>query len=125
MELTKNEVQFMNVLWSAERPMTANEILEQSIDKTWSNASLHTILKRLLNKGALAEDGLAKGKKFFLQTYAPTITKEEYYRSGVFNDCSEKEVPVIFSALLRSIDCDDATMDRLEEIIRNRRAGSL
>ncbi|MCL2365896.1 MAG: BlaI/MecI/CopY family transcriptional regulator [Oscillospiraceae bacterium] len=125
MELTKNELQFMNVLWTAGKPLVANEILELSVDKTWSDASLHTILKRLLKKGAVVEEGFTKGKKFFLQTYIPTMTKEDYYRNEVFSDCKETEIPMIFSALLRDTDCDDETMDKLEEIIRKRRAGAL
>ena len=58
MDLTQNELQFMKVLWSADEPLTSTGILKRSVDKGWKDASLHTILNKLLEKGAIAEYGL-------------------------------------------------------------------
>lgn len=58
MELTRSELEIMNVIWTAGRPLTRGEILEQSVDKSWKNNSVHILLNRLLAKGAIAEGGL-------------------------------------------------------------------
>ena len=37
MELTKSELEIMNVIWEAGRPLTRGEILELSVDKNWKD----------------------------------------------------------------------------------------
>ena len=54
-ELTRSELEIMNVIWAAGRPLTRGEILELSVDKTWKENSVHILLNRLLAKGAIAE----------------------------------------------------------------------
>ena len=60
MELTKSELEIMNVIWGAGRPLTRGEILDLSVDKNWKDNSIHILLNRLLAKGALAESGFAR-----------------------------------------------------------------
>ena len=43
MELTKSELEIMNVLWDAGRPLTRGEILELSVDKKWKDNSIHIL----------------------------------------------------------------------------------
>lgn len=51
MELTKSELEIMNVIWDAKRPLTRGEILDLSVDKKWKDNSIHILLNRLLEKG--------------------------------------------------------------------------
>ena len=38
MELTKSELEVMNVLWQANRPLSRSEILTLSTSKTWKDS---------------------------------------------------------------------------------------
>ncbi len=40
MELTKSELEVMNVLWQANRPLSRSEILTLSTSKTWKDSSI-------------------------------------------------------------------------------------
>jgi predicted transcriptional regulator len=119
MELTKNELQFMNVLWQSENPITAPEILERSTERTWKDRSLHVILNNLLDKGAIVEHGFIKEGRTISRTFVPKISREEYYKT-VLADCGSKELLGLVSAIMRDRnDFEDETVDELEEIFRN------
>ena len=119
MDLTKNELQIMTVLWCADAPLTSAEILKLSVDKTWKDASLHTILKKLLDKGAIAEHGFVKDGKIISRTFIPAITREGYY-TAFFAGHMVNDVPMLFSALVNRADIDDETINKLAAIIQDR-----
>ena len=118
MELTKNELQIMTVLWRAGKPLTGTQIRQQSVDKTWKDGSLHIILNKLLGKGALAEHGFIKDGKSIARTFVPTFTREEYYDTYMAGYAKE-DVSVLFSALLKREDIDSETTSKLKDIIRD------
>ena len=119
MKLTTNELQFMNVLWKSDTPLTSADILKRSVEKTWKDASLHTILKKLLDKGAIIEHGFCKDGKAISRTFVPALSYEDYYAS-LFSDFPAKSIPRFFSALVHRSDFDDSTMQKLEEILKER-----
>ena len=53
MELTKSEMEIMDVLWDADKPMSRADLLEQSDEKSWKDSSVHILLNGLLQKGAI------------------------------------------------------------------------
>ena len=120
MDLTPNEMQFMNVFWRIDAPLTAAEILKQSVNRTWKDTSLHTILKNLLEKKVITEHGFVKDGKVISRTFVAVLTCEDYY-AGVFADYPVKEIPHLFSALIRREDFGTDTIEKLEEMIRKRR----
>ena len=120
MTLTPNELQFMRVLWKADKPLTSREILTLSVDKKWQDTSLHTILKKLLEKRAVIEHGFVKDGKTISRTFVPALRCEDYY-AEVFADYPANDVPRLFSALMRRSDFDAKVIEKLEEIIRLRR----
>ena len=101
MELTRSELEIMNVIWTAGRPLTRGEILEQSVDKSWKNNSVHILLNRLLAKGAIAEGGFARSGKSYGRLYEQQISGEEYYAENVFSVSADK-LDMLFDALLKS-----------------------
>ena len=118
MELTKNELQFMAVLWQAGKPMTGAEVLENSVEKSWKDKSLHIMLNRLLQKKAIAEHGFIKDGKKISRTFVPTITREDYYKS-VFAGHDSKDLVMLFSAIMRDrLDLDGDTAKKLDGITR-------
>lgn len=124
MELTINELQFMTVLWCADAPLASSDILKRSVDKTWKDASLHTILNKLIEKGAIKEHGFIKDGKAISRTFVPVLSCEEYYKS-FFAGHMTKDIPMILSALMNRSDLDAETIDKMESIIRDRRAESM
>lgn len=116
MELTRSELEIMNVIWTAGRPLTRGEILEQSVDKSWKNNSVHILLNRLLAKGAIAEGGFARSGKSYGRLYEQQISGEEYYAENVFSVSADK-LDMLFDALLKSKSVDRDLLDRFMEKI--------
>lgn len=66
----------MNVLWSAESPLAASDVVSRLAgSRDWSPRTVKTLLNRLMNKGALAHD--AQGKRYF---YRPRVAREQCVR---------------------------------------------
>ena len=121
MELTKSEVEIMNVIWAAGRPLTRGEILELSVDKNWKDNSIHILLNRLLAKGAIAESGFARSGKSYGRLYEAMISGEEYYAENVFYGGPER-LTMLFDALLRSPEVNAQLLDRFNGKIEEKRA---
>lgn len=103
MELTKSELEIMNVIWAAERPLTRGEILDLSVDKNWKDNSIHILLNRLLAKGAIAESGFARSGKSYGRLYEAKLSGAAYYAENVFSG-GEGRLKMLFEALLASPD---------------------
>ena len=114
MELTKSELEIMNVIWKAGRPLTRGEILDQSVDKNWKDNSIHILLNRLLAKGAIAESGFARSGKSYGRLYEARLTGEAYYADNVFYGGTER-IEMLFDAMLKNPSLDRATLARFSE----------
>ena len=118
MDLTKNELQFIGVLWRSQSPMTAPEILNSPTERAWADRSLHVILNNLLEKGAIAEHGFVKEGRTISRTFVPVLSREEYYTS-MLAECESEELLTLFSAVMRRrSDIGDEAVDELESIIQ-------
>ena len=113
MILTKSEMEIMDVLWSSQGPMSRSDILESSPQKSWKDSSVHILLNGLLKKGAIREAGLVKRSKTFGRTFAPTLTREEYFATTIFSHRHKPNIVGLFEALLRR---DDISQEDLAEI---------
>lgn len=121
MRLTKSELEIMNVLWKAGRPLSRSDILDLSVDKTWKDNSIHIILNGMLKKEAIKEDGFARCGKVWGRLYAPNITVDEYYAENVFSKSDTKSLPLLFSALINSEEVTPQLLDELEETLQKRK----
>lgn len=81
MYLTKNELEIMDVMWAADKPISRGELMELSTDKSWKDSSVHILLNSMLKKGAIKEAGFTRCGKTVGRTYAPALDVEEYYVS--------------------------------------------
>ena len=120
MELTKSELEIMNVLWEAGRPLTRGEILELSVDKQWKDNSIHILLNRLLAKGAIAEGGFTRSGKSYGRLYEPQISGVEYYAGSVFA-VSRRQLGMLFDALLLSVGADRAQLEEFAAQLEEKR----
>ena len=50
MELTKSELEIMDVMWASEVPLSRSDLLERSEEKSWKDSSVHILLNGLLQK---------------------------------------------------------------------------
>jgi len=116
MELTRSELEIMNVLWKAGRPLTRGEILELSVDKTWKDNSVHILLNRLLAKGAIAEGGFARSGKSYGRLYEQQLSGEEYYAENVFSGGPER-LEMLFDAMLTGANISRELLERFQEKI--------
>jgi BlaI family penicillinase repressor len=121
MELTKSELEVMNVIWKANRPLSRNEILTMSSHKTWKDSSIHILLNGLLKKEAIIEAGFTRSGKTWGRLYAANISCEEYYATNIFAPGGKEVLPLLFSALISSDNLTVDMVDELENMLKKRR----
>jgi predicted transcriptional regulator len=121
MELTKSELEIMNVLWRADRPLSRSDILALSTEKSWKDNSIHILLNGMLKKEAIVEAGFTRSGKVWGRLYAPNVSIDEYYNENLFSQTSQKEFPLLFSAMVNREDITTDMIDELESILQKRR----
>lgn len=113
MELTKSEMEIMDVLWDSDKPLSRSDLLSRPDEKTWKDSSVHILLNGLLQKEAIHEAGLVKRSKTYGRVFAPTLTREEYYATTIFSHRHKPEIVGLFQALLSR---EDITSEELAQI---------
>ncbi len=121
MELTKSEMEIMDVLWESDSPLSRSDLLERSEEKTWKDSSVHILLNGLLAKGAICEAGVVKRSKTYGRTFSPTMTREEYFAATIFSHRHKPEIVGLFAALLRREDITADDLAAIEKLIKNRK----
>jgi predicted transcriptional regulator len=72
MKISEAESQVMEVFWSAERPLSADDVVA-AMDSDWSAGTIRTFLTRLLKKKALA--ATPDGRRYL---YRALIQRDDY-----------------------------------------------
>ncbi len=121
MELTKSEMEIMDVLWASQTPLSRADLLECSEEKTWKDSSVHILLNGLLQKNAIREAGMVKRRKTYGRTFSPTMTREEYFASAVFSHRHLPGVVGLIEAILRRGDITDEELQEIELLVQKRR----
>ena len=113
MELTRSEMEIMDVLWGSDKPLSRSDLLERSEEKSWKDSSVHILLNGLLQKQAIREAGMVKRSKTYGRTFEPTLTREEYFAATIFSHRHKPEIVGLFAALLKR---EDITAEQLAQI---------
>ena len=121
MELTKSEMQIMDVLWGSDAPLSRSDLLERSEEKTWKDSSVHILLNGLLAKGAIREAGFVKRSKTFGRTFIPALTREEYFAKTVFSHTHKPDFVGLVAALLQRPDLSSEELNRVEALVCRRK----
>jgi len=121
MELTKSEMEIMDVLWASEKPLSRSDLLAKSEEKTWKDSSVHILLNGLLQKGAIREAGVVKRSKTYGRTFVPTLTREEYFAETIFSHRHKPEIVGLFAALLKREDITTEELNVIAELVDRRR----
>ena len=119
MELTKSEMEIMDVLWGSEKPLSRADLLARSEEKTWKDSSVHILLNGLLQKGAIQEAGLVKRSKTYGRTFEPTLTREQYYATNVLSRKNKPSVAGLIEALLRQEKLTEEERQQIKQLINN------
>ncbi|MDE7218162.1 MAG: BlaI/MecI/CopY family transcriptional regulator [Oscillospiraceae bacterium] len=121
MRLTRSELEVMETLWLAGRPLPRNEIIELSTDRSWSPRTIHILLNGLLQKGAIKEAGFVKRTKTYGRLYAAKISGEDYYANSIFSEKNAKALPMYFSALMKSKALTVDMVSEMEQVLLQRK----
>ena len=121
MELTRSEMQIMDVLWAADVPLSRADLLERSEEKSWKDSSVHILLNGLLQKKAIREVGFVKRSKTYGRTFAPTLTREEYFATTIFCHAHKPQIVGLIEALLRRDDITPEQLDQIEALVQKRK----
>ena len=120
MELTRSEMEIMDVLWEVKVPLSRSDLLEQSKDKSWKDSSVHILLNGMLHKGVIREAGFVKRSKTYGRTFAPTLTREEYYAAAVYSHKHKPQIVELIAALLQREDITDEELLQIKEMVAKR-----
>ena len=72
-QISESEYEVMKIVWKCA-PINTNEITEKLLKTTaWSPKTIQTLIKRLVNKGALTYE--KQGRIF---VYTPMVKEDEY-----------------------------------------------
>lgn len=121
MELTKSEMQIMDVLWESETPLSRSDLLERSAEKTWKDSSVHILLNGLLNKAAIKEAGFVKRSKTFGRTFSPAMSREEYFAGTIFSHNHKPDFVGLVKALLNREDVTYSDLEQVEALVQLRK----
>ena len=125
---TENEYEIVDLLWKQGQALSRSEIIKLLPDKSWSDSSIHIILNKLLDKGAIEVGGFVKTGRNFGRTYCASITRDEYRlmqikRTSGASEGERINVPAIFSALIQQEEIDSDTIAELEMILARKKSG--
>ena len=123
MELTKSEMEIMDVLWNAGSPLSRADLLDRGEEKTWKDSSVHILLNGLLQKKAIREAGFVRRSKTYGRTFEPNLSREEYFATTIFSHRHKPEMEGLFAALLERPEVDAQVMERLQMLLDHRRSG--
>ena len=120
MELTKSEMEIMDVLWNARIPLSRSDLLGCGEEKSWKDSSVHILLNGLLQKGMIREVGFVRRSKTYGRTFLPTLTREEYFATTIFSHRHKPELIGLFSALLARPEMDGETLEQLSKMVNEK-----
>ena len=120
MQLTKSEMEIMDVLWSENAPLSRSDLLARGEEKSWKDSSVHILLNGLLQKGAIEEVGFVKRSKTYGRTFAPTVTREEYFAKTIFSHRHKPDIVGLFEALLKREDITPEQMAKIKKLVEDK-----
>lgn len=118
MELTRSEMEIMDVLWEAGEPLSRSDLLTHSGEKTWKDSSVHILLNSMLQKKLIREAGFVKRGKTYGRTFLPTMTREEYFAATVYSHRYKPQLVGLVGALLKQVPVSPEEMEQLRALVK-------
>ena len=121
MTFTNNEIEVLQVLLDAKRPLTCAGIIEHSPNKTWKNRSIHLLINALLEKNVVEEAGFVRTGKTFGRAFAVSKEGQKAYLKEAIDFAGKVDTTELMSAVFAEKEIDIETINKLEKIIAKRR----
>lgn len=77
-QLSKSEKQIMDTFWNSPQPLPASDLLSACVGRTWKARSVFPLVKKLIEKGALAEVGCVRRGKTYVFLWIFTALVADY-----------------------------------------------
>ena len=87
--LSEREMNVMQVLWKYEKPMTVTEIVES--EKELTTPTVHTVLRKLLDKGYVQVIDTVQTGKVFARRYKAKKTQDDEIEEKIMQIVSSPE----------------------------------
>ncbi len=120
MELTRSEMEIMDVLWEQDAPVSRSDLLGKR-EKSWKDSSVHILLNGLLQKGVIREAGFVRRSKTYGRTFEPTLTREEYFAMTIFGHRYQPQIEGLFAAILARPEITEENLNNLQLLLEQRR----
>lgn len=114
-QISEAEFEVMKIVWK-DAPVNTNEITEKLTKTTsWSPKTIQTLIKRLVNKGALSYE---KQSRVFV--YTPLVEESEYIgqeSSSFLKRFYDGDITAMVSAYLENDKLSDTEIDTLRSLL--------
>lgn len=122
-ELSKRELDVMNVFWAQEGPVIASDI--PKVNNSLSINTVQAVIKKLIQKNYLKIDEIVYSGTVLTRSYLPIVTADEYAKRQIQTDASflskyTNKIGVI-EALLDAEEDQTQLLNDLEELVKQRK----
>ena len=118
-QISEAEFEVMKIVWK-HAPISTNEITDKLLQTTsWSPKTIQTLIKRLVNKGALAYE---KQSRVFV--YTPVVKENEYINQeskSFLKRYYNGDITAMLSAYMESDSLSEAEIDTLRSLLSKER----
>lgn len=115
--LTKSELEVMQVLWQSDEELSSSEIIAKSAEAGahWQKSYIHLLINSLLDKGMIEIVGFIKNAKNYSRTFKAKLSKAEYITMRLGDECGYKDCIRVIASKLNSV----PELDECIEILNN------
>lgn len=116
-KLSGRELDIMNVLWEAEKPLIAKDIVGKNT--SLSINTVQGVLKGLLKKNYIKVAEIVYSGTVLTRSYEPVLTAEEYTVNLITKGiCKHMSSDGIMVALLKQEEDEDQIIEKLEALLQ-------
>ncbi|MDR1687043.1 MAG: BlaI/MecI/CopY family transcriptional regulator [Clostridiales bacterium] len=121
--LTRNELEILELMWDENRPLTRTEVIDLSPERSWKSSSIHILLNKLIDKGAIVVDGFIRTGKNYGRTYSPSTSRDEYDKTRIKEQFKKGKLSIgeLFTSLIEDAHLDEADLTELEDLLKAKR----
>ena len=117
-QISEAEFEVMKIVWK-HAPISTNEITEKLLaTSSWSAKTIQTLIKRLVNKGALAYE---KNSRVFV--YTPLVKESEYISqesNSFLNRYYDGDITAMLSAYIENDKLSETEIETLRSLLSKR-----
>ncbi len=121
--LSKRELDVMNVLWEAKKPLIASDIPKARPDLSIN--TVQAVMKKLIAKNFIKVDDIVHSGTVLTRSYVPTIAPEDYalhyVKSEIFPFGKFLSKAKLINTLFESSENEDGLIEELEGLIQEKK----